>query len=206
MTREGDGIPDRLARAGVTDREAEILWAVAERLRNREIAARLHLSVRTVESHIAALLRKLGATDRAALVEMGVTLRRTARIGTAVPTPLTSLIGREDETAELIALLEAHRLVTLIGPAGVGKTRLALHVAAVQADRFTGGIRFADLAPVQPELVGDALARALGVVPEPGWSLRDILREAAAAMTFLLIIDNCEHVVAQLAEIVADLL
>jgi DNA-binding CsgD family transcriptional regulator len=108
MAREGDGIPDRLARAGVTDQEAEILWAVAERLRNREIAARLHLSVRTVESHIAALLRKLDATDRAALVETGVTLRRTARTGAAVPTPLTSLIGREDETTELIALLEAH--------------------------------------------------------------------------------------------------
>ena len=195
-----------LTRAGVTEREAEVLWAVAERLRNREIAERLHVSVRTVESHIAALLRKLGAADRAALVETAVELRRVARTDIALPAPLTSLVGRDRETDELIALLEAHRLVTLIGPAGVGKTRLALHVAAVQADRFTGGIRFADLAPVQPELVGDALARALGVVPEPGWPLRDILREAAATMTFLLIIDNCEHVVAQLAEIVADLL
>ena len=195
-----------LTRAGVTEREAEVLWAVAERLRNREIAERLHVSVRTVESHIAALLRKLGAADRAALVETAVELRRVARTDIALPAPLTSLVGRDRETDELIALLEAHRLVTLIGPAGVGKTRLALHVAAIQADQFTGGIRFADLAPVQLELVGDALARALGVVPEPGWPLRDILREAAATMTFLLIIDNCEHVVAQLAEIVADLL
>src|SRR5215475_2426305 len=206
MRATGGSMAGPLTRAGVTEREAEVLWAVAERLRNREIAERLHVSVRTVESHIAALLRKLGAADRAALVETAVELRRAARTDIALPAPLTSLVGRDRETDELIALLEAHRLVTLIGPAGVGKTRLALHVAAVQADRFTGGIRFADLAPVQPELVGDALARALGVVPEPGWSLRDILREAAAAMTFLLIIDNCEHVVAQLAEIVADLL
>ena len=206
MTRDGGGLPDPLARAGVTDREAEVLWAVAERRRNREIAERLHLSVRTVESHIAALLRKLGATDRAALAETGVRLRRTARTGTALPAPLTSLIGRESDTAELVTLLEAHRLVTLIGPAGVGKTRLALRVAAAHADRFAGGIRLADLAPVQPELVGDALARALGVVPEPGWSLRDILHEVAAETACLLLVDNCEHVVAEVAEIVADLL
>ncbi len=205
MTRDGDGMADRLARAGVTDREAEVLWAVAERLRNREIAERLHLSVRTVESHIAALLRKLGATDRAALAETGVKLRRTAPVGT-IPAALTSLIGRESETAELIALLEAHRLVTLVGPAGVGKTRLALRIAAVHPDRFADGVRLVDLAPVQPELVGDALARALGVVPDPGWPLRDILREVAAGMACLLLVDNCEHVVAEVAEIVADLL
>src|SRR6266487_519478 len=205
MTRDGDGMADRLARAGVTDREAEVLWAVAERLRNREIAARLHLSVRTVESHIAALLRKLGAPDRVALAETGVKLRRTAPVGT-IPAALTSLIGRESETVELTALLEAHRLVTLVGPAGVGKTRLALRIASVHADRFAGGIRLVDLAAVQPELVGDALARALGVVPDPGWSLRDILREVAAGMACLLLVDNCEHVVAEVAEIVADLL
>lgn len=206
MASEVDGMPPRLARAGVTDREAEVLWAVGERLRNREIAGRLHLSVRTVESHIAALLRKLGAPDRATLAETAVELRRTARTDSALPAPLTSLIGRESETAEVIALLESHRLVTLIGPAGVGKTRLALHVATVQAGQFTDGVRVADLAPVQPELVGDALARALGVVPEPGWSLLDILREAAAGKSCLLLVDNCEHVVHEVAAIVADLL
>ena len=206
MASEVDGIPARLARAGVTDREAEVLWAVGERLRNREIAGRLHLSVRTVESHIAALLRKLGAPDRATLAETAVQMRRAARTVSALPAPLTSLIGRESETAEVIALLESHRLVTLIGPAGVGKTRLALHVATVQAGQYADGVRVADLAPVQPELVGDALARALGVVPEPGWSLLDILREAAAGMTCLLLVDNCEHVVDEVAEIVADLL
>jgi DNA-binding NarL/FixJ family response regulator len=80
MAGHEDGIADRrLARAGVTDREAEVLWAVAERLRNREIAERLHVSVRTVESHVAALLRKLGVTDRTALVDLGIQLRSTAR-------------------------------------------------------------------------------------------------------------------------------
>ncbi len=206
MAGHSDGMAAWLARTGVTEREAEVLSAVAERLRNREIADRLHVSVRTVESHIAALLRKLGASDRAALAEMGVELRRTGRTDTALPVPLTSLVGRQTETSELIALLDAHRLVTLIGPAGVGKTRLALRIATVHAAAFPDGARLADLAPVGAELVGDTLARALGVVPQPGWSPRDILREVASGMRCLLLVDNCEHVVAEVAEIVADLL
>jgi DNA-binding CsgD family transcriptional regulator len=95
MTRREDGVAGRLARAGVTEREAEVLLAVAERLRNREIAGRLHVSVRTVESHVAALLRKLGVADRAALAEMGAELGRTAPADALLPVPLTSLVGRQ---------------------------------------------------------------------------------------------------------------
>src|SRR5689334_21526078 len=189
----------RAARAGVTGRETEVLAALAERLRNGEIAGRLHVSVRTVESHVAALLRKLGAADRAALAEMGMALRRAASCNTALTTPLTSLIGRQSEASELTALLGAHRLVTLIGPAGVGKTRLAMHIAALRAASFSDGARFADLAPDGPELVGDTIARALGVMPQPGWPLRDMLHELAGEMRCLLFVDNCEHVIAETA-------
>lgn len=206
MTRDAGGKPDLLLRGGVTEREAEVLAAVADRLRNREIADRLHLSVRTVESHIRALLRKLDVTDRAALAELGVELRRAPRRDTPLPVPLTTLVGREHEITDLAALVDEHRLVTLIGPGGVGKTRLALRVATSHADRFADGARLADLAPVGPELAADTLARALGVVPQPGWSLRDVLREVAAGLRCLLLVDNCEHVVADVAEIVADLL
>ncbi len=207
MAGHQDATADRwLGRAGITGREAEVLWAVAERLRNREIADRLHVSVRTVESHVAALMRKLGVTGRVALAELGVELRRSAGTGTVLPVPLTSLVGRESETSELAAPLGAHRLVTLTGPAGVGKTRLAWRIATAHSDRFPGGARLADLAPVEPGLVGDTLARALGVVPQPGWPLRDILREVAGEMCCLLVVDNCEHVVADAAQIVADLL
>ena len=66
MTGDGIGNVEPLVRAGVTERQADVLWAVAERLRNREIAARLYISVRTLESHVAALLRKLHVDDRAA--------------------------------------------------------------------------------------------------------------------------------------------
>ncbi|GGM45412.1 LuxR C-terminal-related transcriptional regulator [Dactylosporangium sucinum] len=191
---------DELARAGVTDRETDVLRAVGERLRNREIAERLHVSVRTVESHIAALLRKLGVADRAGLVEAGERLLRRPVPGRpALPAPLTSLVGREREAGEVRDRLGTHRLVTLVGPGGVGKTRLALHAAA-------GAAYFADLAPVTADLVGDVVARALGVVPEPGWSLAEILRGAAAELSGLLLVDNCEHVVAEAAAVVAELL
>src|SRR2546421_9533987 len=101
MTRREDGVAGRLARPGVAEREAEVLLAVAERLRNREIAGRLHVSVRTVESHVAALLRKLGVADRAALAEMGAELGRMAPADALLPVPLTSLVGRQSETSQL---------------------------------------------------------------------------------------------------------
>ena len=135
--------------------------AVAERLHNREIADRLYISVRTVESHISALLRKLGVDDRAALVEVGAELGRAAQPGTTLPVPLTSFVGRERETDEIAALLQRHRLLTLTGPAGAGKTRLALQVAAAGADGLPGDVRLADLAAVgSADLVADTLARA----------------------------------------------
>jgi predicted ATPase len=141
----------------------------------------------------------LDAIDRAALAELGVELRRAARADAGLPVPLTSLIGRDNEVSELTALIDAHRLVTLVGPGGVGKTRLTLRIATMYADRLPHGARLADLAPVGPELVGDTLARAMGVVPEPGWSLRDILREVASELHCLLLVDNCDHVIAEAA-------
>ena len=206
MAGHEDAVTRHLAGFGVTEREAEVLAAVAEQLRNREIAGRLHISVRTVESHVAALLRKLSAADRAALAERGAELSRAARTDAALPSPLTSLVGREGDACQITAMLGAHRLVTLTGPAGIGKTRLALRVGTAQAALFPDGARLADLAPVGPGLVGDTLARALGVVSQPGWSLPEILREMAGGMRCLLVVDNCEHVVAEAAEIVAGLL
>src|SRR6266508_5237321 len=145
-----------------------------ERLHNREIAERLYISVRTVESHISALLRKLGVADRAALVEVGAEIGRAAQIGTALPVPLTSFVGRQRETDEIAALLQGHRLLTLTGPAGAGKTRLALQVAASGAEGVPDDVRLADLAAVaSADLLADTLARALGVSPQPTRPVRD---------------------------------
>jgi predicted ATPase/DNA-binding CsgD family transcriptional regulator len=196
----------RLARAGVTGRETEVLAALAERLRNREIAERLHVSVRTVESHVAALLRKLAVADRTALAEIGRQLNQETPAGSALPAPLTSLVGRDADTSQLLALLARHRLVTLTGPAGIGKTRLALQAGTAAAGQFPDGAQLADLAPAAADRVPDTVARALGVAPQYGWPLLGMLREAVAGLHGLLLVDNCEHAIASAAELVAELL
>jgi predicted ATPase len=104
-------------------------------------------------------------------------------------------------------LLQGHRLLTLTGPAGAGKTRLALHMAAAGADRFPDGVRLADLAAVaSADLVADTLARAIGVSPQPTRPVRDSLRDGARETHCLLLVDGCEHVVAEAAELVSVLL
>jgi predicted ATPase len=137
---------------------------------------------------------------------VGAELGRAAQPGTALPVPLTSFVGRERETDEIAALLQGHRLLTLTGPAGAGKTRLALQVAT-GAEHVPDDVRLADLAAVaSADLVADTLARALGVSPQPTRPVRESLRDAARELQGLLLVDNCEHVVAEAAELLSDLL
>jgi DNA-binding CsgD family transcriptional regulator len=107
--------------AAVSAREAEVLAAIGEQLSNAEIAARLFISIRTVESHVSSLLRKLGAEDRRALSLIAG--ERTAGTPGAAPSPtlpaaLTSFVGRARERAELAAALDGQRLVSAVGPGG----------------------------------------------------------------------------------------
>jgi predicted ATPase/DNA-binding SARP family transcriptional activator/Flp pilus assembly protein TadD len=123
-----------------------------------------------------------------------------------LPAPVDELIGREREVAELRHLLATARLVTLTGPGGVGKTRLALAAAHAAAEIFPDGACFADLAPLEdPALVLPTIARSLGVREEPGVSLLDTVTDHLGSRALLLLIDNMEHVLVA-APVVPDLL
>ncbi|CAN3980309.1 Transcriptional regulator, LuxR family [Kitasatospora purpeofusca] len=181
----------------ISPREADVLALLGEHLSNAEIAARLFISVRTVESHTSALLRKLALPDRRALSRRAVELARAERPrpAPALPAPLTAFVGRERERAALAALLADHRQVTAVGPGGVGKTRLALAVAAGAADGFADGVWFVDLAPVAgPDRVAAAVAAVLGVGEQPGQGLDEAVCAALAERRALLVLDNCEQV------------
>jgi len=109
--------------------------------------------------------------------------------------PLASFIGREREVADVRGLLGAHRLVTLTGPGGVGKTRLALRAVAEALDGFADGACFVSLAPIADvDLVLPALAQALGVRETPGRSLLKTLAGVLRAKHLLLVLDNFEQV------------
>jgi predicted ATPase/class 3 adenylate cyclase len=115
----------------------------------------------------------------------------------------TSFVGRESELAELSAALKTHRLVTLVGVGGVGKTRLALEVAARSASDYPDGVWVIELAPVgDPAAVPDAVAAVLGILQRPGMSLADSVAAALEGRSRLLVFDNCEHVIDAAADMV----
>ena len=120
---------------------------------------------------------------------------------------ITSLIGRDAEVSNLQAALRSHRLVTLAGVGGVGKTRLALEVATQLADEFVDGVWFFELAAVaDPAAVPDAVAAVLGITQQPGKSVGESVASALEGRSRLLVFDNCEHVVDSVADLVAAIL
>src|ERR1700741_3826081 len=119
----------------------------------------------------------------------------------------TSLNGRESEVAEIEAAVKAHRLVTLTGVGGVGKTRLALEVATHLADEFPDGVWFFELAAVpDPAAVPDAVAAVLGITQQPGKTVTESVAAAREGRVRLLVFDNCEHVVDSVADLVEAIL
>ncbi len=124
-----------------------------------------------------------------------------------LPEPLTSFIGRERELVEIKRLLPGKRLLTLVGVGGIGKTRLALQVAAEVVDAYRDGVWFVDLAPLaDPALVPSAVAQVLGVREAADTSVTAALCSQVKGRQLLLMLDNCEHLLDASASIADALL
>jgi predicted ATPase/DNA-binding CsgD family transcriptional regulator len=189
---------------GVTKREAEVWALLGEPLTYAEIGERLFISARTVESHVIALRRKLGAADR----------RELARLHTEhtappieLPAPLSSFIGRVRDRAQLAEALTRARLVSVVGPGGVGKTRLALQVAGDVRTRFPGGLWYVDLVPAgsAADILG-AVLDATSCEPQLGRSGVASLAARIGQGRALIVFDNAEHVLDPTARLIEDLL
>ena len=181
----------------LTGREAEVLALIARHLTNAQIADALFISQRTVESHVSAMLRKLQLPDRRSLARHAEAipglLVKSGRGG--LPVPVTPFIGRIAERAALVAALAEHRMVTATGPGGVGKTRLAVSVAADLAAARRDGVWFVDLVHVRdPGMVTAAVAETVGVAEQRTTSVDLALVASLAGSDALLVLDNCEHV------------
>jgi predicted ATPase/class 3 adenylate cyclase len=124
-----------------------------------------------------------------------------------LPVSRSTFVGRDREMTELQELVDQSGLVTLVGPGGVGKTRLALEVAAAAAPRYRDGVWLTDLAPLaEEELVVATVAAAMGVREEPLRPLIETLAEGARSRQTLVILDNCEHIIDACAALAERLL
>jgi predicted ATPase/DNA-binding CsgD family transcriptional regulator len=181
----------------LTPRERAVLAAVERRLSNPEIAAELFISVRTVESHIASLRRKLQADSRAGLVAGAREFRESA-----VRTPANPLRGRGRDLARLRQLFQAHHQVTIVGPGGVGKTRLALEYGRTEQDRLP---IIVELEHATRDDVVLRIARTLGLEPSPGQDPFESVAAALSSHESLLLLDNADHVASATGEAVTRL-
>ncbi len=232
LTALEDHAEARLGLGGSGELVAEIAELLAahplrERLRGLHMRA-LHISGRPAEALAsfealrARLAEELGLDPSHELVALhGAILARDPSLDVAtprtrprsnLPAPLTGLIGRSDAVGATRALLRTARLVTLVGPGGVGKTRLALEAAAGLADAFDDGVWLAELGSLAP----GATPEAAGAVVMAALDVRDVMGEerratrrlvdALRTRRLLLVLDNCEHVVDQAAELAGRLL
>lgn len=198
----------------LTWREEEVLRLLGERRTNREIAQALGIEVTTVKWYNRQIYDKLGVNNRreaaAQATALGLpdTTPKPAIRQHNLPFQVTSFIGRQRELARITDQLAAPacRLLTLTGPPGTGKTRLALEAAGSALDSFRDGAIFVALAPVQDaNLVAGAIAQAMGIKEAAGIPSPQMLQSDLRSRQMLLLLDNFEHVM-EAAPLVADLL
>jgi len=201
----------------LSTRELEILRLIEAGYTNREIAQKLVLSLETVKWYNKQIYSKLGVHNRTQAVATAKAAgllgeqTETLELPTVIPrhnlpAQVTSFIGRQREIAEIKRLLATHRLLTLSGPPGTGKTRLALQVASQVLHQFEDGVYFVDLAPISvPEFVPSTIANAFELGETGVGSLVENLKYYLKDKQLLLVLDNFEQVI-ETTPLVSDLL
>lgn len=193
---------------GLSKRSIEILRLLAEGLSDREIAERLVMTINTIKWYNRQIYSILGVSSRTQAIARARELQLLSGDDESgqpdniiylmprhtLPVETTRFIGRRSEIADGKRLLDTAHLLTLVGPPGTGKTRLALQIAWEVADMFRDGVYFISLASIgSPGLVMNTIASALGVNEAHGKPLIDTLKQVLRERHVLLILDNFEH-------------
>jgi predicted ATPase/DNA-binding CsgD family transcriptional regulator/DNA-binding XRE family transcriptional regulator len=214
LRTEAELTQDELAKAaGLSPRSVSDLERGINRTARKDTAVQLAGGLGLAEPVRSLFVAAaLGRIQAAQVLAAG---RRQASGGSLAPAggihgfvpALTSFVGRAGVVSAVAGLLEKYRLVTVTGPGGAGKTRLAGQVARQVAGRFADGVWLAELAPVRdPALVTAGVAAALGVRDVPGEPVEDALARVLAQQQLLLMLDNCEHVIETAAGLCTGLL
>ncbi len=196
--------PDEELTEDLTWRELDVLVLLAEHLSNREIANQLHIAEATVKDYVGKILSKLYAKNRREAVERAKALgllERDRKVEIFSPSNLpaesTSFVGRRDELTTIKRHLQGTRLLTLTGPGGIGKTRLALKAAEAVASDFQDGCFLVSLAPIHSvediiQTIAEAVRFPLATHEDPQHQLLRYLQKRQ----LLLVMDNFEHLLA----------
>ena len=196
----------------LTERELEVLQLLDSDLSNAQIAEKLFVERSTVRFHIKNIYAKLGISNRQEAVERARKLNlldeQEFKTRQNLPAQLTTFIGRSAEIQELTDLLRQsdHRLITILAPGGMGKTRLSVEVARGLLPQIEDGIFFVSLAPIESaESIVMAIADALEVRFPPDIEPRQHLLTFLSDQKLLLILDNFEHLLDG-APLISDIL
>lgn len=186
----------------LNEREQEILACLVEGLTNREISSRLHIAYRTVKWYNTQIYSKLGVNNRDDAIQRASELGLFHHVSTPsqqqgnhnLPAQVTPFVGRQQEIHDLKKLIASDRLVTVLAPGGMGKTRLSLAVARGQIGHYRDGVYFVPLAPLSsPADIVTTIAENIGFVfhgeQAPDQQLVSFLKHR----TLFLILDNFEH-------------
>ncbi len=199
---------------GLTPRELQVARLVRTGLTDREIAGRLLIGRRTAEWHVKQILNKLGFNSRS---QVAAWVAHDEAVGSMaapsngrrhnLPLQLTTFVGRGNELTELQRLLAVKRFVTLTAVGGAGKTRLALEVADRALHAYPDGAWLVDLTQMKDGYpVARVFGSTLGVHESPRQPIAETVLEHLRARHVLLVVDNCEHVIADCAGLVDAIL